>query len=131
MLIFRKWMSDKRVEKNYVAVGAWVGDVVSVAIGEAVGMGRKVNQWEKWEQEYAIRGYRTVSLDRFIGLGGYGKSIDDVIGQKRMFEEEPRFHAKIYKDRYLGKIQYAFNFEKMMQDGQPQSGTFVTPSTED
>ena len=131
MLIFRKLISDERVEHEYVKIGSWVGNAVSMlCYGEAVGMERKVNQWERWEEEYARRGYRTVSLDKFIDLGGHGKVIDDVIGQRYMFNEKPKFHAKIYKHFYLGKVEPALDLEQMMRDGQPQMGTWEIPSTE-
>ena len=125
-------MSDSQVQKFYVDIGSWVGDAVSYSyLGEVFGMKRKVNQWTKMEAEYAKRGFRTVSLDRFVKLGGYGIPIDDIIGKKREEGEEAIFHAVIYQNRFLGKIEPVIDLEKMMKDGKPQTGTYITPSTED
>lgn len=131
MLIFREFMSDEQVENNYVKVGTFIGYIISDAyMGEALGMKRKVTKWINWEQEYSNRGFRTVSLDRFIDLGGYGELIDDVIGKKRDSDEEPIFHARIYKEEYLGKIQPIFDFRKMVQERKLQIRTWIASSTE-
>jgi hypothetical protein len=132
MVNFKRLLFDARVEKNYVSTGTWVGDAVSQAyMGEPLGMASRVDKWASWEVEYARRGFRTVSLDRFVGLGGYGKHIDDAIGQKRDAGEEPILHAEIYKQRYLGRVQPAIDIERMFQDGKPQLGIWIRPSTED
>jgi len=132
MSFIKKLLRDSTVEKKYVKSGAIFGDVVSyLYMGECIGFEGLLNTWAKWEQEYAERGYRTVSLDRFVNLGGYNKSIDDVIGQKRELEEEPIFHAQIYREKFLGKINPIINLEAITQNNQPQFGCYISSSTED
>jgi len=130
--LWRNSFSDQRVTRYYIDSGGQFGDAVSYvgSMGECIGFKRLLDQFEDWELEYADRGYRTVSLDRFVDLGGYGKSIDDVIGLKREGNENPIFHAKLYREHFLGKIAPGIDFEKMMQTGKAQSGQYVIPSTE-
>jgi len=126
--LIKKLLRDSTVEKKYVKSGAIFGDVVSyLPMGECIGFEGLLKNWENWEKEYARRGYRTVSLDRFVNLGGYNKSIDDVIGQKRELEEESIFHAKIYRENFLGK-QIPFTIEELGESW--SSGTYILPSTE-
>lgn len=129
MLFLRK--SNSEIEKRYVKSGAIFGDVVSyLYMGECIGFEKLLDDWAKWENEYAKRGFRTVSLDRFIEFGGYGKPIDDIIGQKRYEREEPVFHAQIYRDNFLAKVAPVLNLEKLTKDRQPQFGRYILPSTE-
>jgi len=118
------------VEKRYVDAGAGFGGAVSyLYMGECIGFKSMLNRWAGWEQEYALRGYRTVSLDDFVKLGGYGKNIDTLLGIKRDENEEPVLHAQIYRKEFLGKVEPVIDIEKMMSDGQPQVGTYQLPST--
>ena len=122
-------MSDKRVERKYVRLGARFGDAVSyIPMGECIGFRQMLRRWADWEREYAGRGYKTVPLDDLIELGGYGKSIDSVLGQKRPKTEEPIFHAQIFLEKYPGEISPLVDFNKLMP-GQVQSGTYALPST--
>lgn len=131
MNFFRKFLSNDTVETRYVKAGAVFGDAVSyLYLGECIGFKKLLNTWAEWEKEYARRGYRTVSLDRFVELGGYGKPIDDVLGQQREPNEKPTLHAETYREQFLGKIGPAVNLEKLMTDGEIQSGTYFLPSTE-
>ncbi|MEN9342383.1 MAG: hypothetical protein RIQ54_639, partial [Candidatus Parcubacteria bacterium] len=58
-------------------------------------------------------------------------------GVKRAEGEEPVFHAKIYREVYLGKIQPAVNLSELMRPVEPneplesrvQVGTYFVPST--
>lgn len=130
MKLLRNLMSDKSVEKKYVQTGSAFGDAVSyIYMGECVGFESMLNSWADWEKEYVRRGYRTVSLDDFIELGGYGKNIDNLLRQKRNANEEPILHAEIYRENYFGKIQPVVNLEKMMKDEKPQFGNYTLPST--
>ncbi len=131
MKFIRRLLPDSAVEKRYVRAGATFGDAVSyLYIGECIGFEGLLNKWANWEEEYAHRGLRTVSLDRFVDLGGYGKPIDDVIGQRRENGEEPIFHAQIYRNEFLGKVAPVVNLEKMMTEGGIQTGQYRLPSTE-
>jgi hypothetical protein len=131
MKFLRRFINDQKVEKKYVSAGAQFGDAVSyLYMGECVGFESMLNRWADWEQEYVDRGYRTVPLDNFVELGGYGKSIDHLLGHKLKENEEPIFHAQIYRDNYLGKVAPAIDLNEMMNgNGNPQVGTYVLPST--
>jgi hypothetical protein len=96
-------MSDKMVEKKYVNAGAQVGDAISyIHINECTGFDLMLNTLADWEQEYAGREYRTVPMDDFLLLGGYGRSIESSLGQKLEKNEEPIFHAQI-KDNLIAQ----------------------------
>jgi hypothetical protein len=131
MTWLRKLLPDSSVETHYVRAGADFGDAVSsLFMGECIGFEKLLTRWGGWENEYARRGFRTVSIDRFVELGGYERSIDALLGRRRVDGEEPIFHAKIYSERFLGKVRPVVDIGKMMADGQPQSGTYTLPSTE-
>jgi len=131
MKFIKKLLSYSAVEKKYVRAGATFGDAVSfLYMGECIGFKNLLNKWAVWEEEYARRGFRTVSIDRFVQLEGYGKSIANVIGQKREKGENPVFHAKIYREQFLGKVAPTVDLEKMMTDNKPQFGQYTLPSTE-
>ena len=129
MKFLRRFMSDKKVEQKYVGVGAQFGSAVSyIYMGECVGFESMLNRWADWEKEYVNRGYKTLSLDDFVELGGYGKSIESLLSQKLGECEKPIFHAQIYRDNYLGKVSPAINLGKVM-DGEAQFGGYILPST--
>ena len=131
MKFIRRLLPDSAVEKRYIRAGATFGDAVSyLYMGECIGFEGLLNKWGNWEEEYAHRGFRTVSLDRFVNLGGYGKQIDGIIGQRREDGEEPIFHAQRYINKFLGKVEPVINLEKMMTQGGIQTGQYRLPSTE-
>ncbi len=131
MRLLMRFLSDSMVEKIYTNAGFIFGDAVSYSyFGESANMEQLLKTWEKWENEYALRGFRTVSLDRFVDFADIEQPICDVLGQKRAKEETPIYHAKIYKENYLGKIKPAIDIAKMFKDGKRQSGIFEMPTTE-
>lgn len=92
-----------KLERNYVSAGAEFGDAVSyLYMGECVGFEDLLDNWDTWENRYADLGYRTVSLDDFVRLGGYGSTIDHLLGHKRASGEPARHHARIYRQTFLG-----------------------------
>jgi len=124
-------LGDTSVWRRYVRAGAVFGEAVSyIYMGECVGFAKLLGQWEFWEQEVARRGFRTVSLDAFVQLGGYGVPLKAPLAKRRP-DEKPVCHARIYRERYLGKLRPAIDFDRMMRDGQPQCGTYIRPTTED
>ena len=131
MKFIRRFMSDQKVEKRYVSAGAQFGDAVSyLYMGECIGFESMLNRLEDWEQEYVNRGYRTVSIDDFIEFGGYGTSIDNFLGVKLEANEDPIFHANIYRNNYLGNVVPAVDLDGMLNKKKsPQSGTYILPST--
>ena len=90
-------MTDKHVEKRYVEAGRIFGDAVSdLYMGEGTAFADLLAKWEKWEAEYAKRGYRTLRVNDFVAYGGYQIPLKD-LGTKREEGEEAVFHAEIYK----------------------------------
>ncbi len=134
---FRWFLTNKQVQKRYVEAGADFGDAVShIFMGECIGFEKLLATWEDWEAEYSKRGYRTLPIEDFANFGGWGKPLKD-IGVKRTAGEELEFHAKIYRDRYLGKLMPTINLSEMMRPLGPgetaesriQVGTYILPST--
>ena len=127
--MFESLLTDRQVIKRYVEAGSQFGVAVSyIYMGECVGFARMLSKWEKWEVEYAKRGYRTLPIDDFINSGGYGKPLKN-IEVKRDQDEKPVFHANIYKNVYLGKVEPMIDIQKMIQTGKPQFGNYSLPST--
>jgi len=124
-----RWLPTWMVSMLYLHNGARFGDAVSyLFIGECSGLDTLLNRWDKWEQEYIRRGFRPISLDELIDIGGYGMSSDGLLNQKLDVGEEPISHALIYRNEYLGKVKPTLNMSKIMA-GEIQNGTYVLPST--
>ena len=131
MRLFQALLSDKFVERIYIKAGKKFGDAASYGyLGECTEFKKYLNNLVKWEEEYAQRGYRTVNLDAFVELGGYGNPIDSLIGQRLKLDEKLVFHAQVYREEFLGRTKPSFNLEKMIHEGKPQSGNYKLPSTE-
>ena len=129
MKFLRRLMSDQKVERRYVSAGAEFGDAVNyLYMGECIGFESMLNRWADWEQEYSDRGYKTVPIDDFIELGGYGKSIEHLLKRKLNENEESILHAQIYRDNYLRKIIPTVSLNEMLK-GNAQKGDYVLPST--
>lgn len=132
MSLLKRLLSDKSVQQKYIDAGASFGDAVSYSYaGEVVGFQEMLKNWEAWEEEYARRGFRTISLDAFINFGGYGEPIDHILNKKRDEKEQPILHAKKFKEKTGGKIKPVLDLKKMIADEKPQSGKYTLPSTED
>lgn len=134
--MFERFLTDKQVEKRYIKAGEIFGDALSYGfMGECSGFKRMLAKWEKWEAEYIKRGYRTLPIDDFIDYGGYGVPLPlKDIWKKRDKNEKPIFHAKTYRDIYLGKIKSVLNIAKLLDPTDPtelkiQIGTYCPPST--
>ncbi len=131
MIWWRKFFNDNQVTSRYVRAGSRFGDAVSyLYMGECIGFEKLFDKWGVWEQEYARRGFRTISLDDFVSHGGYGTPIDPLVGQRLNVGESPVFHAQLYRDEYLGKVSPVIDLEEMMRTGKAQTGVFASPSTE-
>ena len=135
--MLERFMTDKWIEKHYAKAGRIFGDAVSyIYMGECVGFDSMLAKWEKLEAEYAKRGYRTLPVDDFVAYGGYGTPLKN-LGVRRAEDEKPVFHAKIYREVYLGKIRPAVNLSELMRPAEPnessesraQVGTYFVPST--
>lgn len=129
--LFSRRTSDEEVEQGYLRAGGLFGDAVSyLYMGECIGFSDLLDAWAQWEREYAERGYRTISLDSFIDYGGYNKPIMG-LRTKRDEDEEPIYHAQIYRERFLGKVKPALDLNAVMEDRKVHFGTYVLPSTEE
>ena len=132
--MFKRFLDDETVEERYVQAGSHFGNAVSyLYMGECHGFTRMLGRWEKWEKEYARRGFRTISLDVFEAHGGYGAVLEG-LGEKLVEMEEPVFHAKIYRERLLGEIQAVFNPWELMERAKKEEnvsfvGEYELPST--
>lgn len=127
---FRK--NDSQVEKAYLEAGRVFGDAVSyIYMGECIGFSKLLDEWAKWEKEYAERGYRTISLDAFVQYGGYGKKIEN-LNEVRDKGEDPIFHSEIYQKIYLGRIAPVLDMKALLKPGAShQMGTYILPSTKE
>ena len=127
MSIFKRLISDSGVEKRYLRAGAEFGDAVSyLYMGECLDFRIRLLVWEDWEEEYAKRGYRTMPLDDFVEFGGYGKSIDHLLGKEREDEEEPIFYAKIFQEVFPDGIPPIINLDSVEKTA---SGNLYSSST--
>lgn len=126
-------MTDQAVTERYTEAGGEFGGAVSyLYMGECIGFEELFNVWALWELEYAKRGYRTLSIDDFVGYGGYGKDISPQLSVRRTAGEPFILHAEMYRQRYLGKIAPIVDMAALLKPGaQPQCGLYELPSTKD
>ena len=124
-------VSDEKVQEYYVKAGGVFGDAVSyLYLGECIGFADLLKDWERWEAEYARRGFRTQPIDAFVSYGGYNTPIEG-IGTKRDTGEVPIFHAKIYSEQFLGKVTPLINLGDMIKNPRMIEGHYALPSTKD
>ncbi len=135
MNFLKKLISDKTVKRRYIQAGGNFGLNVSelAMLGENIDFNYNLNRFARWEKEYAQRGYRTISIDDFIELGGYGADISCLIGVKREEGEVPVYHAQIYKDQFLGKFDPMITAEEIDtgENSYGIMGTYGLPSTKE
>jgi len=99
--LWLKSLSDKEVEVNYVEAGTEFGDAISYSyMGKCKGFEEMFANWAKWELEYSVRGYKTISIDDFIGYGGY-KKLFNGLGTKRKPGDKIILYADIYRKNFL------------------------------
>jgi hypothetical protein len=103
-----KSLSDKEVQDNYVEAGNKLGDVAgSISMYEMRKYADSDNalmNWVRWELEYSMRGYRTLSLDDFIEHRKCGAPLKD-LAVKREPNEKIFFHASACRQNYYKKIK--------------------------
>jgi hypothetical protein len=125
-----KTISDPSLEKRYLKAGGQFGDAVSyIWMGECIGFEDLLNTWAVIEQEYASRGFRTISIDDFVGYGGWGHDVSNLIGKPRKTNEPPVLHAELYRVMYLGKMQRNSAVIEAFETGNAAHGTYLIPST--
>lgn len=128
----RRFLTDTQVQARYVDAGSCFGDALSyIYMGECDGFDGLLARFEKWETEYASRGYRTVKIDAFVEYGGYGIPIAG-LGIKRPSEEAPVFYAREYRARFLGKVEPKLDVGKLMSEKNSgfQTGTYTIPGVD-
>lgn len=121
----------KMVTDNYLEAGSEFGDAVScIYMGECVGFSGLHEAWETWEREYSSLGFRTLSVDDFVSIGGWGKDPQEVgFGEMRREGEKPVLHAKYYREHYLGKVRRHPAISAAF-DGFASSGEYFLPTTD-
>ena len=125
-----KTFANEEIVQAYVMAGGEFGSVVSmIYMGECVGFEKLFEQWERTEEAYAGLGYRTLSIDDFVGFGGWGHSIDPLLRVPRKEGEEPVRHATYYREHFLGKCGMSEAVVKAMS-GEVAVGHYAVPSTE-
>lgn len=126
-------MSEASVWEGYVAAGKQFGDALSYGyMGTPLYHDQMLAQWQRWEAEYAKRGYRTISLDAFIEWGGWGKAPTD-LGVRRKPGEAAKLHAEIYRKKYGDSAHRAPSIldSEEIRSGKPKSGMHELPGTDD
>lgn len=123
-------ITDEQVVARYVLAGAEFGDVVSmIYLGECIGFEGILNAWEEAERDYAALGFRTCSLDDFIDHGAYDKELKG-LNVPRDIGEGAVYHAAYYRKHFFKNLSAIIDFDRMKEDGQVQTGTYLLPSTE-
>jgi len=69
----------------------YLGSPVMEYKGERLSLIEQFVVLDEFEEKYADMGYRIVPIDRWVGYGGYGQSIDDVWLVPREHGERPIF----------------------------------------
>jgi|AGTN01.1.fsa_nt_gi hypothetical protein len=131
IFVIKKWwlnrFSDKKLLERYIAAGTQFGDAVSmIYMGECIGFGDLLKEWEITEDLISKRGYRAISLDDFVGHGGWGKSLPPI--KKRAINEKVYLHAAFYRKHYLGKMQMSSAIKDALE-GKASAGYYEVPST--
>lgn len=116
---------------SYLEAGASFGDAVSmIYMGECIGFEKLLEEWEKWEAEYLALGFRSLSIDDFVGIGGWGKDPEALgLRQMRLEGEKPIFHARYYRRTYLGKLGRHPAIDAAFK-GEVSSGEYFVPTTD-
>lgn len=124
--------TDAQVTQQYVATGKEFGSVASNlgAMGECIGFEKYLSAWEKAEKDYSDRGFRTLSVDAFIGAGGWAERLEGLY-QLREVGEPPVLHAAYYREHFLGKVGGVIQRDwAKLAAGDIISGHYAIPSTE-
>ncbi|RJQ22264.1 hypothetical protein C4580_00975 [Candidatus Woesearchaeota archaeon] len=122
------------VQEKYLQAGEQVSDALSyMYAGDVVGFDQMVEEWKSWEKEYARRGYRTISLDKFNAALGSREALSGLIGKTRDEGEQPILHAERFIARYRGtKRTDAIDLDARVNAERTEAhGTYQMPGTEE
>lgn len=133
-----KQLTNDEMQTIYAREGSNFGSVVShLAMGECIGFREMFESWAFWEREYTRRGFVTLSVDAFVDAGGWGHSLDGLLGKWRLVNEYPIYHAERYREHFLGKMPKGIlegGFGGLVdENGTPRIivAQYPIPSTED
>lgn len=102
MGLFKKIMPDWKVEMNYVKAGILFAKAILINCIEFE-LEKNLNLWEKWEEEYSKRGYKTISMEDFFEISKQEEKLYTLLNKRRAEGEEPIFHSKNFKYGYFLK----------------------------
>jgi hypothetical protein len=87
-------LSDEQLGEKYLEAGCEYGLAIKdLPMGKISNFNLVLNRWSWLEQEYALRGYRTISLDDFICSGEPNKRTNLLLFEKRDEKENPFLYA--------------------------------------
>lgn len=124
---------QKKIVDEYRNAGSDFGNAVSyLYLGECIDFREKFERWEAAEQAYAGLGFRTLSIDDFVQIGGYSNTLDEKFRVSRELSERIVLHAAVYRERFLtSPIAPAVNLSALLQGGKMVTGTYMLPTTAD
>jgi hypothetical protein len=109
---FKRLLTNCFVIKRNLSAESQIGYALSYMMNrEFIESEGLLKRWDVWEAEYARRGFRTISLERFVQLGGYNQPVNDVLGLKRNSDEDTILHALIYRYWFIYKPTPTITFE--------------------
>lgn len=123
---------DSDVANAYVEAGTAFGGAVSDvgSMGECIGFEKLLTAFQRTEEAYSARGYRTLSVDAFVRAGGWGRPLAGLL-ELRAAGEEPVLHGQLYREHYLGKITGIIQMNwPSLANGEVIRGNYEVPSTE-
>lgn len=123
---------DSDIANAYVEAGTAFGGAVSDvgSMGECHGFEGLLTTFQRAEEAYADRGYRTLSVDAFVRAGGWGKPLVGLLELRRE-GEAPVSHGQLYREHYLGKVTGVIQVNwPALVGGEVIYGDYEVPSTE-
>lgn len=71
------------IRRRYIALGAYVGAAISYHyLGKPIGYDRRKARFDAYEGEWVRRGNYAWTLDEFVDLGGYGRPLPPIGGER-------------------------------------------------
>ena len=98
------YYNDDVIEVMYLNAGALFGELIYDRWPDDRGdLCDMLDAWQKWEKEYAARGYKTLSLDAFIAIGALDQHPVTAfgLGRLRVSGEATVLHAPHFREHYV------------------------------
>jgi hypothetical protein len=123
------YRSDEDVTAEYIRAGNIFGLSVSDvgSMGEHLAFEDDLDAFERAEEAYAAKGFRTLPIDDFVASGGWGHPLRG-LSVRREPGEPAVYHGRYYRDHYLGRVSPAVDFTALI-GGSLVEGSYTTPST--